>query len=392
MFARFSLAVGLTLGLFGAGMVSAVTETPLAAEYPFVKKVVLPSFQGTQEVKIVLGEETLQKINQRFSNVSLFNDQNEELDFAAHYSNVHTIKDPLVLQTSSARLGLREYLVDDNVLTTFGFNERRDGNGPSWALIDLGEITPVNRIEFFLPPNREEYKSVQIEGGVEPDNLDVLLSERPYQWRLDFQSKPVQFVKISIWGVNVQLADIRIKASRSASMYVETTENAPVFLHYGGEKMDSLRYDRRISAPKETALLGFLGRERWNPLFPEDVDGDGYNNPEDNCPFEKNLSQKDTDGDRVGDACDNAPDVKNYNQSDLDFDDVGDLVDNCKLIYNPDQGDRDNDGWGDACDNAHAQSSWQFTATHVKILASLAVLILVGFGVWKVVQSSRGKK
>jgi hypothetical protein len=40
------------------------------------------------------------------------------------------------------------------------------------------------------------------------------------------------------------------------------------------------------------------------PLFPDDFDGDGISDSEDNCPYTYNPGQADYDGDGIGDACD----------------------------------------------------------------------------------------
>ncbi len=81
-----------------------------------------------------------------------------------------------------------------------------------------------------------------------------------------------------------------------------------------------------------------------------DLDGDGINADQDNCPSVSNPGQDDSDGDGVGDACDNCSEVSNSNQNDSDGDGVGDACDNCPEVSNPDQDDSDGDGLGDACD------------------------------------------
>ncbi len=108
----------------------------------------------------------------------------------------------------------------------------------------------------------------------------------------------------------------------------------------------------------------------------QDLDGDGKNNLQDNCPALANPDQADADGDGTGDLCDpdtdgdgipngvdTCPTLFNPGQHDLDGDGLGDLCDddgdgdglaedddNCPLVANPDQADSDEDGTGDACD------------------------------------------
>lgn len=114
---------------------------------------------------------------------------------------------------------------------------------------------------------------------------------------------------------------------------------------------------------------------------PNDRDGDGVSNQDDNCPDAANADQSDTDQDGVGDACDgdrdgdgfdndedNCPDAHN-DQRNSDWDDLGDACDpdrdgdgfdndqdNCPDAYNEGQSDLDHDGVGDACDEPIIES------------------------------------
>lgn len=63
----------------------------------------------------------------------------------------------------------------------------------------------------------------------------------------------------------------------------------------------------------------------------EDIDDDGHQNNQDNCPYISNANQADHDNDGKGDACD----------SDDDNDGVPDDRDNCRLVFNPQQEDSD---------------------------------------------------
>jgi len=78
------------------------------------------------------------------------------------------------------------------------------------------------------------------------------------------------------------------------------------------------------------------------PNIPIDIDYDGVEDSNDNCPSQKNPDQTDTNKDGVGDAC---------QMGDQDNDGITDFKDNCRYAANPDQKDQDNDGVGDACEN-----------------------------------------
>lgn len=71
--------------------------------------------------------------------------------------------------------------------------------------------------------------------------------------------------------------------------------------------------------------------------YPDDADGDGVDNIQDNCMFVPNPGQENTDDDFLGDACDNCPDHFNPFQNDIDDDGIGDA---CDLLC----GDADGNG------------------------------------------------
>ncbi|MBW1808827.1 MAG: lamin tail domain-containing protein [Deltaproteobacteria bacterium] len=85
---------------------------------------------------------------------------------------------------------------------------------------------------------------------------------------------------------------------------------------------------------------------------PNDLDGDGIVNADDNCPNDYNPEQEnDLDTDTVGDVCDNCPNLDNDAQDDEDSDEVGDACDNCVSDENTNQKNTDGDAFGDACDD-----------------------------------------
>lgn len=102
-----------------------------------------------------------------------------------------------------------------------------------------------------------------------------------------------------------------------------------------------------------TNIMAFL--EYFDPYFMisenKDLDQDGLEDLDDNCPCTPNPEQYNRDLDKWGDICDNCPDVSDDNQEDTDGDGRGDACDNCKQVVNPEQEDCDGDGVGDICDN-----------------------------------------
>ncbi len=93
---------------------------------------------------------------------------------------------------------------------------------------------------------------------------------------------------------------------------------------------------------------------------PEDTDGDGVTDSEDNCPDDANPDQIDMDGDGFGDVCDGCPDDPfkadegicgcGFLDMDSDGDTIADCADNCPDVANPGQTDSDGDGIGNMCE------------------------------------------
>ncbi len=378
--------------LLGFGLLSFVAvaqaAVPTVTDFPYEKEVQLPSFSNRQEIRIDLNQDILQTVNDRFGNFVLFDRQNTPIEYGIFFQNFHRVNSMKVIETSSQKgASVPAELVDDNVLTTFTFDERVDGRNASWLMIDLGEEVPLTRLETFISGNAK-VRSIAIDGGRTLDSLKTIISKRPMQQRLELSTELVRFVKVSFWGVSVKIDDIRITAGATGSMYFSSLPGKKLRILYGGNEVDRIMYAERLSSEKKGEKIAQLGRQKVNAQFSNDIDEDGVDFTEDNCPFIKNSSQKDSDKDRIGDACDNAPEVLNSLQGDIDRDGVGDIIDNCKLVSNNDQLDRDLDGWGDACDSAHATES-EDIASWIKIVGAVAILLLLVFGV---LQGQRVKK
>ncbi len=325
---------------------------PNVTSFPYQKDVIIPAVSWEQKVAIDLDDTTMHQVNQRFSNINIYDSQNEEVPFQVYYDEFARITDSIVLTTSSHKDGKVEFLVDNDPLSTFIFDEKIDKADASWYIVDLGEPQRVVRAKIFVPEGRVRY--MEIKGGMTQEDMRTLVSKRPYIWQSDFHSPLVRYLKVSLWGVGVKVDDSKFYHGDKASMYFDAKPQEKYRVLYGGP-VDLIRYKKRTGSAQKYDIQGQLTKEIFNPSFPEDFDEDGLNNDVDNCPFISNASQSDSDEDRVGNKCDNASEVKNANQYDTDFDGVGDIIDNCMLMPNPDQKDRDKDGYGDECDNANAQ-------------------------------------
>ncbi len=352
---------------------------PVLQDFPFQKNVIV-SLPGSTE--ILLDETILREVNERFSNLDIFDGDNEEVPFSLFFKDFSRLKNAKVIQTSSQKEGLTQYLIDGDIFTTFRFDEKVDGKDPSWALIDLGETRPINQLKVFTPEVGMKIRYIEILGGQTKDDLKSIFSKRSFETKSDFSSFPVRFIKVMFWGTNVKIDDIRITASARAKIYFDAEKQKNYKILYGGTKVDLIRYQERISKETNTAIPAILSRQKPNPLAPKDFDDDGFDNENDNCPFISNPSQKDKDGDRIGDKCDNAPKSKNSRQIDIDRDGVGDIIDNCKFDPNPDQKNVDGDEFGDVCDNVNRRANLELSAKILYFISGFGILLSIGGGLF----------
>ena len=367
-------------GLFG--VMSAQAASPAATDFPFQQEIKLPSLVSQEEVRVELNQDVLQAVNERFGNFAVFDKSNTPYDYEVYFQDFHRINDISVLDVSSGRDGMNKaHIADDDVLTTYAFDEQKDGRDASWAVLDLGETVPLTRIEIFTPESAR-IRYVSIDAGATAENMKPVIAKRAFQQRLELGTELVRYIKLSFWGVQVKVDDVRVTAGPTGSVYINANPGDNLRLLYGGKEIDRIMYTARLSAAKKSNKPARTGKQEFNPLFPIDADNDGVDITEDNCPIISNRSQKDFDGDRIGNECDNAPEVLNSNQSDVDRDGIGDVIDNCKLVPNSDQADRDNDGWGNACDNAHAMEKTEVSSL-IKVVGGIAVLVLLAFGIYQ---------
>ena len=329
--------------------------SPRVSDYLYESRIVLSS-TNTQGVNYFsLSPEILQKINLDFSNFNLFNLNNDSIDFSLFYEPYGKIKNMKVSDISSQKDNPM-HLIDNNLLTSFSFDERVDGKENSWVLLEFESPISLNTV-YIYPKERAQIRYVEVESGLTKTDLRKTVSKQSFRRVYDVSTPLVKYLKLSFWGSSIKLEDIQLVKDSKGVMAFTPKESKYYKVLYGG-KVDVITYENRSNKiPHDIEFEGFFAKEVLNPLFPEDFDKDGILTSTDNCPFLSNKSQNDSDGDGVGDVCDNAKEVRNITQLDIDQDGIGDIIDNCKLDHNPDQADLDDDGLGNACDGAHAKES-----------------------------------
>ena len=322
---------------------------PSVTKYPFIKKIQSLRLGNNTVIKVPLDQEALNIIKEDYSNFQLTNDKNEDIQFILLDKQAEQVKTFDNLEFSSSKEDTPSNIIDGNELTSYAFDERVDGKGDSWVLLDLGKDYPVHQLTI-KPTEKAKIRYIEIKAGETKNDLKTIVSKKNFQEEINLTANNYRFFKISLWGISVKVQDIKFWTNRTADIYFEAKPSENYQIFYGNNELNSKRYSKRNEGNPKAELTTKLGKVKVNPLAPDDMDEDGVLNSEDNCVTTSNKDQKDRDNDRIGDVCDNAIENKNYDQSDIDKDGLGDIIDNCKRTKNSDQKDKDNDGKGDACD------------------------------------------
>jgi len=332
-------------------------KKPEISEYAFEKNILIKNYDS--EVKIPLDKDVLKNVKRDFSNFAIFDSVNNNVDFDLYVEDFHVIKDVEVVEVSSMREkegqeALKSDIADDNHFTVFNFSERIDRKNASWVTFDLQKASHLGRIEVFLP-SKSKISGMEIKAGNSLDELKTIVAKKrikPVYNKITLSTPSFRYIKVSFWGVNVRVEDIKFTSATNGYVYFTPKSGEKYSAKYGNDALNFFEFKNRLTAEKEVSEIVYFAKQKWNKKVKSDLDNDGIENEEDNCPFVANRFQKDSDDDRIGNACDNARNAMNFDQADVDGDGVGDVVDNCELYPNPDQKNKDGDEYGDVCDGA----------------------------------------
>jgi len=331
---------------------------PDPALYPYQRNISYREANIGKINKVIFDPEFVQQVKPDASNIQLVDKTNSPVPFAIFTgrSGKYLSKKIKPIMVSSKKEDNPGALIDNDPLTSYSFNEKKDGKDGSWILMDFSKPVPINRITTYFDTSPQLVRTMMVEGGDDPENLKIIKKRSEAKLNNDFSTPRVlRYLKITYWGPQVKIWDINFFISPEIELYFTPENNNQYRILYGDPSMKSIRYIERISIPKNIELEAMAGGKKINKLLKEDVDNDGIKNNKDNCLLVSNQDQNDQDGDRVGDLCDNAPKNKNFSQIDTDQDGVSDIIDNCKLVHNPYQEDMDSDQIGDGCDAGENQ-------------------------------------
>jgi hypothetical protein len=283
-----------------------------------------------------------------------------------------------VLEGSAGLEGIAVTLGGDAAMTKF-----TDSNGMYWfTWLPAGNytVTPVNDFYDFTPANRAVAVSgadvsgqdftataIDMDGDGVPDmtdncpltaNTDQVDSDGDGLGdACDLPGFISGRVMDEVTGLGIEGVWVSASGTNSGGVYTDSLGDFSIaglesgdYIVYASSAAYLNEYYDNVSDSASATLVAVNPGEDTSGIdlvLSPDTDGDGIEDPADNCPLVPNADQGDLDGDSVGDACDD----------DVDGDGVSNDVDNCILIANPGQADTDGDGYGDACTTNHCVST-----------------------------------
>jgi hypothetical protein len=156
-------------------------------------------------------------------------------------------------------------------------------------------------------------------------------------------------ITFSWTAISDPAAQYQVQLNDSSTRIWDSPLTADTSIAYSGPPLiGGATYSYFISARDSLGNASLAAADFvYTASVPDDTDGDGVADADDNCPDDPNADQANADGDALGDVCDACP---NDAENDVDGDGVCGDVDNCPAVANPGQEDIDGDGIGDACD------------------------------------------
>jgi len=297
------------------------------------------------------------------------------------YTFERSIPTPTRFYVTNENGAIERSLYDMNGETGVTYELPESRVGKTELLLTGANPLTLSGIVFSFGPNVTLPTFIEVRGGVDEGDRDILLSRTPFL--SPFVSFPPTYGKY--FSVTLEYAQpLVIREIGLTEEHIPRIEREGVrflaqpggaYLLYTG----ALDY---VVLPTQSTMhlmanAGVVVKNDTTPatnlFFREaDSDSDGITNPNDNCPYVSNVGQDDIDHNGSGDACD-----------DHDHDGYITIEDNCESIPNADQRDTDGDGVGDACDLGESRMTERLPWVP---WVGMAVAALVIFGLFLIMR------
>jgi|GEM_PF-5161689 len=138
----------LFLSLVLLSTATAFAASPAPSAYPYEARLNAGPVKVAQKVEAELSEDVLTQLRSDFGNIQLVDDLNADIDFTIFESPAAQVRSINTMNVSSADERTDPAnLLDNNKLTSFGFDQKIDANTPATIIIDFGEVVNLHRIE-----------------------------------------------------------------------------------------------------------------------------------------------------------------------------------------------------------------------------------------------------